>query len=127
MPSTTANIATLLARTAMRWPRLPAVASGTVVLHDYATLAQRAQAMAAGMRHAGLREGDRVALVARNCPGYIETLFACWIAGLVARARQQQAASQRARLRARRQRRALGLCRRRVGGVDAAESPRSSA
>ncbi len=84
MSSPTANVATLLARTAQRWPRLPAVAAGTAVLHDYATLAQRAHALAARMQHAGLREGDRVVLVARNGPGYIEALFACWIAGLVA-------------------------------------------
>ena len=36
------------------------------------------------MRAAGLRRGERVALVSRNVPAYIETLFACWWAGLVA-------------------------------------------
>ena len=35
------------------------------------------------MHDAGLVAGDRVALVARNCPGYIETLFACWTAGVI--------------------------------------------
>lgn len=78
------NLAHLLDRSARRWPRLPAVADGTRVLHDYAALARRAHALAQGFRAGGLRDGDRVALVARNGPAYIETLFACWIAGLVA-------------------------------------------
>jgi long-chain acyl-CoA synthetase len=78
------NLATLLQRTAQRWPRLPAVAVGVCVLHDYATLARRAASLASSMREGGLTPGDRVALVARNCAGYVETLFACWAAGLVA-------------------------------------------
>ena len=60
------------------------MAAGAAVLHDYAALARRASALAQGMRAAGLASGDRVALVARNCPGYIETLFACWMAGMIA-------------------------------------------
>ena len=36
------------------------------------------------MRAEGLVAGDRVALVARNHPGYLEAMFACWWAGLVA-------------------------------------------
>jgi len=82
--SPVANVATLLVRTAQRWPRLPAVASGTRVRHDYSSLAARAHALAARLRAGGLQSGDRVVLVARNGPGYVEALFACWIAGLVA-------------------------------------------
>jgi long-chain acyl-CoA synthetase len=78
------NLASLLARTARAWPRLPAVALGSRVLHDYATLARRACAIAASLEAEGLRRGDRVALVAHNAPPYIEALFACWWAGLVA-------------------------------------------
>lgn len=84
MATALANIASLLDRTAARWPRLPAIAHGTNVLHDYATLARRAHALAARLQAGGLRAGARVALVARNTPGYVETLFGCWIAGLVA-------------------------------------------
>ena len=36
------------------------------------------------MRAGGLAPGDRVLMLARNCAGYVETLFACWRAGLVA-------------------------------------------
>ncbi|HET9047219.1 MAG TPA: AMP-binding protein [Casimicrobiaceae bacterium] len=78
------NLAALLARSARMWPRLPAVASGTHVLHDYASLAGRAARLATAFVDAGLAPGDRVLLVARNVAGYIETLFACWWAGLVA-------------------------------------------
>jgi len=36
------------------------------------------------MRAAGLAPGDRVAIVARNDPAYLDALFACWWAGVVA-------------------------------------------
>jgi len=78
------NLATLLARTARRWPRLAAVAVGDRTLHDYASLCGRAAGLAAGLQAAGLLPGDRVALVSRNAPQYIEALFACWWAGLIA-------------------------------------------
>jgi long-chain acyl-CoA synthetase len=78
------NVAASLARTARVWPRLPAVALGAAPLHDYATFAGRVARHAAGMRAAGLAPGDRVAIVARNHPAYLDALFACWWAGLVA-------------------------------------------
>ncbi len=83
-PSIAHNIAAALARTARCWPHLPAVALGDRVLHDYATLAARVSAIAGGLAAAGLRPGERVALVSRNVPEYIETLFGCWWAGVVA-------------------------------------------
>jgi len=78
------NLASLLVRTARAWPRLPAVALGPRVLHDYAALAERAARIAGGLAASGIDRGDRVAIVARNAPEYIETLFACWWAGVVA-------------------------------------------
>ena len=83
-PASASNVASLLERSARMWPRLPAVAEGARVLHDYAELARRAAGLAAALRGSGLAAGDRVALVARNAPAYVETLFACWRAGLVA-------------------------------------------
>jgi long-subunit acyl-CoA synthetase (AMP-forming) len=50
-------------------------------VHDYATLASRVARQAAAMRASGLERGDRVALVSRNHPAYLEALFACWWAG----------------------------------------------
>ena len=54
------------------------------MLHDYAAFAARVARAAAAMRASGLDRGDRVAIVARNHPAYLEALFACWWAGLVA-------------------------------------------
>jgi long-chain acyl-CoA synthetase len=73
----------LLVRTARKWPHLPAVALGRDLLHDYAALARRAARMAAALAAAGMRPGERVALISHNVPEYIETLFGCWWAGLV--------------------------------------------
>ncbi|MEO8136143.1 MAG: AMP-binding protein, partial [Betaproteobacteria bacterium] len=80
-PSPSHNLANLLARSAARFPRLPAVGLGSRVIFDYATLGERVRRLATSLRHA-LPPGERVMLVARNCPEYIETLFACWHAGL---------------------------------------------
>jgi len=54
------------------------------VRHHYAVLAARVTRLAGAFSAAGLTAGDRVALVARNCAEYLETLFACWHAGLCA-------------------------------------------
>ena len=78
------NLATLLSASARLRPRLPALAVGTTVLHDYAALARRVGELAATLSDAGLEPGDRVALVSRNAPNYVEALFACWQAGLCA-------------------------------------------
>ncbi len=78
------NVASLLRRTARCWPRLPALARGAAVLYDYATLAQRVATLAGAFAAAGMQRGDRVALVARNVPEYVEALLGCWWAGLVA-------------------------------------------
>ncbi len=78
------NVAWLLGRTAGAWPRQPALALGEVVVADYRTLAWRAACIAGALRARGLRAGDRVALVARNVPAYLEAMFGCWWAGMVA-------------------------------------------
>jgi len=79
------NLAHLLARSARSYPELPAVALGARVLHDYATLAARAARLAGGLRdNLGLLQQQRVAFVMKNCPQYVELLFACWHAGLCA-------------------------------------------
>src|SRR5512139_1207220 len=84
MPATpAANVAALLWRTARTWPRARALAHGEGACIDYATLARRVARLAASLRRT-LAPGERVALVSRNVPGYVEALFACWWAGLVA-------------------------------------------
>ena len=98
------------------WPRLPAVASGAQVCHDYAALALRASRLADALTASGLQPGDRVALVSRNVPEYVETLFACWWAGLIAVPVNAKLHPTGAGVRRRRQRRAMGVRRRRMAG-----------
>jgi len=79
------NVANLLLRAARVHSRQPALALGTRVIADYATLERRVAALAWTLRHrVGLNAGDCVALFMANCPEYVEVLFACWHAGLAA-------------------------------------------
>ncbi len=78
------NLATLLLRSARVFPERPALALGTGVTASYRELALRVARLAGGLLEGGLAPGDRVALVMANCPQYVEALFACWQAGLVA-------------------------------------------
>jgi long-chain acyl-CoA synthetase len=77
------NIAQLLLRAARVHPQRPALALGDRVLASYADLAQRVAQLATGLA-ARLQPNDRVGLVMKNCPQYLELLFACWHAGLIA-------------------------------------------
>ena len=77
------NVAHLLARAARIHPRQAALVRGTTVLANYAELGARVARLAAGLA-ARLQPGERVALVMKNCPQYVELMFACWHAGLVA-------------------------------------------
>ncbi len=79
------SLAVLLANAARRHAGRPAVSLGAATVFSYGQMGARAAALAGGMavRH-GLRPGDRVALALRNGPEYLEILFACWHAGLVA-------------------------------------------
>ena len=78
------NLSSLLLDSARRHPTLPALAAGDRVHATYRELALRVTRLAGSLRAAGLAPGDRVAIVARNCVEYIETLFTCWHAGLCA-------------------------------------------
>ena len=79
------NPAVWVARHGRRRPGDPAVADGERVHADWATFAARTAGAARGLRDdVGLEPGDRVAIVMRNRPEYLEALFAAWHAGLVA-------------------------------------------
>jgi long-chain acyl-CoA synthetase len=65
-------------------PGAPAIAEGERVHASWAAFAARTAAVAGGLREHGLTPGDRVAIVMRNRPQYLEALFAVWHAGLVA-------------------------------------------
>ena len=76
------NIAHLLGRAARLHPQRPALARGARLLANYAELGARVACLAGGLT-ARLQPNDRVALVMKNCPAYLELMFACWHAGLV--------------------------------------------
>ena len=79
------NLAVWVARHGRRRPNDPALADGERVHADWGTFAARTAAAAAGLRDEfGLSPGDRVAILMRNRPEYLEALFAIWHAGLVA-------------------------------------------
>jgi acyl-CoA synthetase (AMP-forming)/AMP-acid ligase II len=79
------NPAVWVARHGRLRPDDPALGDGERVHADWATFAARTAAAAAGLRDDfGLSPGDRVAIVMRNRPEFLEAMFAIWHAGLVA-------------------------------------------
>src|SRR5690349_829503 len=79
------NLAHLLAHSARLRPDAAAVAVGKRPVVSYGQLADRVARLADGLvTKLGLARGERVAIAMKNCPEYLEVLFACWHAGLVA-------------------------------------------
>ena len=79
------NLAHLLRRAARLRPDAPAIAVGRAVVRSYGELGDRVARLADGLlRKLALGRGERVAIAMKNCPEYLEVLFACWHAGLVA-------------------------------------------
>jgi long-chain acyl-CoA synthetase len=79
------NLALLLERSARLRPDATAIALGKQPVISYGQLADRSARLANGLRsRLKLARGERVAIAMKNCPEYLEVLFACWHAGLVA-------------------------------------------
>lgn len=79
------NIAAHMRRAGLAFGERPAVATGTCTLYSYRELAERVARVAAALRgRFALHRGDRVAIALKNCPAYLEILYGCWHAGLVA-------------------------------------------
>lgn len=79
------NLAHLLQRSARIWGERPALSVGREVRLTYAEMGARVPRLAAGLvAAAGLKPGDRVALLLKNGSEYWELLFAIWHAGLAA-------------------------------------------
>ena len=79
------NLAHLLRRSARLRPEAPAIAVGKHAVATYGRLADRVARLADGLANKmQLGRGERVAIAMKNCPEYLEVLFACWHAGLVA-------------------------------------------
>jgi acyl-CoA synthetase (AMP-forming)/AMP-acid ligase II len=79
------NLATWLARAARADPAATAIFHGTTPWATYGELARRAAGLAAGLvSRFALAPGDRIAIVMRNAPQYLEALYAAWWSGLAA-------------------------------------------
>ena len=79
------NPAAWVERHARRRPDDQALADGDRVYASWGEFAARTAGAATSLRdHFGLSPGDRVAIVMRNRPEYLEALYAIWHAGLVA-------------------------------------------
>ncbi len=79
------NPAIWVERHGRRRPEEPALAEGERVHATWSGFASTIAAAGGGLCHDfGLSPGDRVAIVMRNRPEYLEALFAIWHAGLVA-------------------------------------------
>jgi long-chain acyl-CoA synthetase len=78
------NIAAWLFRAGLSHPGLPAVGKGLRAVQSYGVLAERAARLAGALQRMGLKPGDRVAIIAKNCTEYLETIYGVWHAGLAA-------------------------------------------
>jgi len=79
------NVALWLERAGKSHAGLAAAARGERVVLDYGALATRAARLAGALRTTcKLVPGERVAIVAKNCIGYLEALYGIWHAGLAA-------------------------------------------
>ncbi len=79
------NLAAWLARAACADPSATAIFHGAAPWATYGELARRTAGLAAGLvSRLGLAPGDRVAIVMRNVPQYLEAMYAAWWAGLAA-------------------------------------------
>ncbi len=78
------NLSHTLFRTARRVPLAVAVIERDRIELTYEQLARRVLRLARGLEGLGVKRGDRVALLARNCGAYLEVLYACWTLGAAA-------------------------------------------
>lgn len=79
------NPAAWVERHGLLRPSEPALADGERVHATWAEFAARAAGAGGGLIESlGLSPGDRVAIIMRNRPEYLEALYAIWHAGLVA-------------------------------------------
>lgn len=78
------NIANILIRAGTVFEQQPAVALGETIILNYRELANNSAVLAQSLLdNFNLKPGDRVGIIAENCPEYIEIYFAVWHAGLV--------------------------------------------
>ena len=78
----TSNLGTMLLQTARRLPDRPGLIWRDRVW-NWAEIAARACAAAAGLRARGIGAGDRVLIHSRNNNAIFEGVWACWLIGAV--------------------------------------------
>jgi acyl-CoA synthetase (AMP-forming)/AMP-acid ligase II len=79
------NIGQYLVAAAKSFPDRPAISLGDQLHARYGDFLLRVARLAAGMRALpGLAPGDRIGLAMKNCPQYLEAMYAAWHAGLCA-------------------------------------------
>src|SRR6185369_3051118 len=79
------NLALWLERVGLSHGDRPALGLGRRAVRNYAEVAGRVARLAGALRQrCGLKPGDRVAIVAKNSPDYLELMFGIWHAGLAA-------------------------------------------
>src|SRR5580698_6156170 len=77
------NIGSVLTEAAKSLPEKTAVIYGDL-RRSYRELNARANQLAARLREQGIDKGDRVAILQRNCPELLETMFATFKIGAIA-------------------------------------------
>lgn len=79
------NIGSFLAAAARSFPERPAISVGGDLHSRYANFLLRVARLAEGFRALpGMKPGDRIGLAMKNCPQYLEAMYAAWHAGLCA-------------------------------------------
>lgn len=75
------NVGTLFTKSARSFPERLAIAYGDYEL-TYQQANERVNKLANALRGLGIQKGANVTILLHNCPEFIETLFACFKAGL---------------------------------------------
>ncbi|MCX5910013.1 MAG: AMP-binding protein, partial [Deltaproteobacteria bacterium] len=75
------NVGTLFTKAARTYPERLAIAYGDYEL-NYREANARINQLANALRSLGIQKGSNVAILLHNCPEFIETLFACFKAGI---------------------------------------------
>lgn len=75
------NVGTLFTKSARTFPERLAIAYGDYEL-TYRQANQRINQMANALRSLGIQKGANVAILLPNCPEFLETLYACFKAGI---------------------------------------------
>jgi long-chain acyl-CoA synthetase len=77
------NLSQLFQRSVQMYPDCTALVYGNQIRRTYSELDQRVGALAYWLRHdLGMQAGERLLLVMKNCPEYIESMLAAWRAEL---------------------------------------------